>query len=109
MKTEEKFPIIDGLDVIEGYMLYKGETVAWEHKDSGGKMGVDFKPLIEVALVHYNLKVNATNKLKVRFDLEKYFMRRNMMKDGCVLFSKDLYVKVAAINDKYRNENNNNL
>jgi len=102
MIDKEKFPVIDGLDVIEQYMLFKGEHVAFEHEN---KMRVAFKPLIEMAIVHYGLKLNATNKLKVRFDLEKFFMRRGMMFQEVVEFPKQLYVRVAEINNEFRSHN----
>jgi len=83
--------------VIENYLLHRGEDICGIHK----KLGI--KELVDMALVVYSLKVNATNRLRVKFDLEKYFMRRNMIdKKGWISVPEAIYMKVKIENDKYR-------
>ena len=101
MALPEKTQQIDGLHVIEEYLLTKGEHVV--RKD----MTLLFKPLIDFGIILYGMKANATNKLAMKFDLEKYFMRNCLAEfDGHYLdyvkVPQDLYDRVKKINDQYR-------
>lgn len=71
--TERDIKIqIDGFHVIEEFLLTKGEEIVNED------MKIPFKPLIEFGLIVYGMKANATNKLAMKFDLEKFFMRNQV-------------------------------
>lgn len=105
MKTDNNTSVkqeIDGYHVIEEYLLTKGEQIV----DS--EMKTLFKPLVDFGLILYGKKANATNRLAMKFDLERFFMRR------CAgeLYGSDtkyvkvpiaIFEKVKVINDQYRN------
>ena len=96
---------IDGLKVIEEYLLTKGEHIV------SAEMKIQFKPLIDFAIILYGLKANATNRLSVKFELERFFMRRcagelSGSETKYVKVPQNLYDKVKGINDLYRNEQN---
>lgn len=95
--TEE----IDGFKVIEEYLLTKGEQIV------DAKMRIPFKPLIDFGLIMYNKKANATNRLAMKFDLEKFFMRKGAgllsgVETKSVKVPDELYRRVRAVNDQYR-------
>lgn len=92
---------IDGYKVIEEYLLTKGEQIV------SSDMQISFKPLIDFGIIVYGLKANATNKLAMKFDLEKFFMRKcaGIISGGetrIVKVPKELYDRVKKVNDEYR-------
>lgn len=92
---------VDGYKVIEEFLLTKGEDVVRDMK-------IPFKPLIEFGIIVYGLKANATNKLSMKFDLEKFFMRScsgeiSGTETKYVRVPKDIFDRVKIENDKYRN------
>lgn len=92
---------VDGYKVIEEYLLTKGEEIV------GADMKISFKPLIDFGIIVYGLKANATNKLAMKFDLEKFFMRKcaGIITGGetrLVLVPKELYERVKKVNDEFR-------
>lgn len=96
MKTE-----IDGYYVIEEFLLTKGEYIV------NSDMKIPFKPLIEFGLILYSMKANATNKLAMKFDLERFFMRQggailSGVETKSVKVPQSIFDKVKKINDEYR-------
>lgn len=96
----DKKIIIDGYRVIEEFLLTKGEQIVFDNK-------IVFKPLIDFGLIVYGMKVNATNRLAMKFDLEKFFMRANasVMRGSEtieVIVPKYILNNVKAINDQFR-------
>lgn len=92
---------VDGYRVIEEYLLTKGEGVV------SGDMKILFRPLIDFGIIVYNLKINATNRMAMKFDLEKFFMRKCSAEiSGAdiryVKVPKDIYDRVKKVNDGYR-------
>lgn len=95
---------INGLDVIEECLLFKGIEVA------GASKIINIKHLESAAHILYGLKVNATNKLYVGFYLDRFYHRAGLLCDsGRVKVPIDIYNKVKDINDKYKNEHNKNI
>lgn len=104
--VKEKKPVIDGFKVVEEFLLTKGEGIVFEN------LTIPFKPLIDFGIIVYNLKANATNRLSMKFDLERFFMRNNraIMYGTDVRFvkvPKTIFDKVKAVNDQYRNNRPN--
>jgi len=98
LKTYEE---INGLDVIEELLLFKGIEIA------GAVRVVHKKYLDDMAIVLYNLKVNATNRLYVGTQLDKFYHRAGLVCDsGRVKVPKDIYDKVKALNDSYKTKEN---
>lgn len=99
---------IDGFHVIEQFLLTKGEQIVNQ------EMKIPFHPLIEFGIICYGQKANATNKLAMKFDLERYFMRNGSgiisgVETKFVKVPKEIFDRVKSLNDKYRNENNVDL
>lgn len=89
---------INGFDVMEELLLFKGEDFIC--KD----MRVDFKHLLDAAFVLYELKVNSTNKLYVSFYLNRFYKNEGLITpNGSIKVPISIYEKVKAINDNYRN------
>lgn len=100
MKEESK---IDGFKVIEEFILTKGESIV--SKD----MKIPFRPLIDFGLIVYGMKVNATNKMSMKFDLERFFMRRCLgelsgFETKYVKVPQDIFDRVKSINDQFREQ-----
>jgi len=96
---------IDGYRVIEEYLLTKGEQVV------SNDLKIQFKPLIDFGIIVYGMKANATNKLIMKFDLERFFMRKcsGEISGGETKFVKvpaEIYERVKKVNDEFRNEYN---
>lgn len=90
---------IDGLEVIEELLLFKGESIC------GGRevRRVSSKLLDDMALVTYGLKSNATNKLYVGMALDKYYQRAGLVhKSGTIIVPVEIFDRVKEINDQYR-------
>lgn len=96
-QTINKYDEIDGLHVIEEFLLTKGEE--------NYQNIIPLKELESMALVCYGLKVNATNKLNVGIRLDKYFLRQGMMstkRTSSVITPKDIWERVKGVNDQFR-------
>lgn len=92
---------INGFDVIEELLLFKGVEIA------GSARAVHKKYLDDAALILYGLKVNATNLLYVGMQLDKFYQRNGLVCDsGRVKVPKDIYDKVKALNDSYKTKDN---
>ncbi len=92
---------VDGYRVIEEFLLTKGEQIVSK------EMKIPFKPLIDFGIIVYQMKANATNKLAMKFDLEKFFMRKcsgeiSGTETKYVKVPQEIYDKVKGINDQYR-------
>jgi hypothetical protein len=88
---------IDGLKVIEDLLLYKGVEIAGPNKIINAKL------LDDMALVTYGLKVNATNKLYVGMQLDKFYKRAGLVCDsGRIKVPADIYNRCKEINDTYK-------
>lgn len=99
---------VDGYHVIEEFLLTKGESIV----DS--KSTIPFKPLVDFSLILYNKKVNATNRLAMKFDLEKFFMRNcaGELRGTDVQRVKvpfEVYQRVRSINETFRNAKNQDI
>lgn len=98
LKTYEQ---IDGLKVIEDLLLFKGVEIA------GANKIVHLKYLDDMALVSYNLKVNATNRLYVGLHLDKFYRRAGLTCDsGRIKVPIDIYNRVKELNDSYKTKSN---
>lgn len=98
---------VDGYKVIEEFLLTKGEHIVHDMK-------IPFKPLIDFGLIVYGLKANATNKLSMKFDLERFFMRKcageiSGTETKLVKVPKEIFERVKSINDEFRNESSRDL
>jgi hypothetical protein len=96
---------IDGYKVIEEFLLTKGETIVSQD------MRIPFKPLIDFGIIIYGMKANATNKLAMKFDLERFFMRKcagelSGSETRYVKVPQDIFDRVKVVNDQYRNPQN---
>ena len=101
IKTYEE---IDGLEVIEELLLYKGTDIAASTKT------VSQKHLDDMALVHYNLKVNATNRLYVGLILDKYYHRSGLVTSrGTIKVPDDIYNRVKELNDSFKTKDNEHI
>lgn len=88
---------IDALSVIEQYLLFKGER---QYKES---MRVGVNCLIEVGLLHYSLKYNATNKRAMKWYIIRHLQRINMLdKNEQAIIPKEVFDKVEEINNRFR-------
>lgn len=94
IKTYEQ---IDGLKVIEDLLLFKGVEIAGANKTVSAKL------LDDMALVSYGLKVNATNKLYIGLNLDKFFRRAGLVCDsGKIKVPIDIYNRVKELNEGYK-------
>lgn len=92
---------IDGLKVIEELLLFKGVQVA------GATKIVHKKHLDDIALVVYGLKANATNRLYVGMQLDKFYNRAGLVCDsGRVKVPVSIYNRVKELNDSYKTKDN---
>ncbi len=92
---------IDGLAVIEELLLFKGCKIA------GATKIVHKKYLDDMALVLYNLKVNSTNRLYVGMQLDKFYLRNDLVCDsGRVKVPVEIYNRVKKLNDSYKTKQN---
>lgn len=101
-ETLSRYDDIDGLKVIEEYLLFKGT----DDVKRGGC--ILLKSLEKMALITYGLKVNATNSLYVGWHLDKFFKRaglfRNSMLD--VSIPNDIYDRVAVLHKEFKDRPN---
>lgn len=92
---------IDGLVVIEELLLFKGCDIA------GASRIVHKRFLDDMALVHYNLKVNATNRLYVGMQLDKFYLKNGLVCDsGRIKVPIEIYKRVKELNDSYKTQQN---
>lgn len=90
---------IDGLEVIEQYLLFKGTDHLRGHPF------VTKKALDEMAHIHYGLKVNATNKLYVGMYLDKFYKRADLVSsNGKIKVPIEIFIKVDEIHKPYKKE-----
>lgn len=90
---------ISALEVIEELLLFKGLEIAGETRS------VNKKLLDDMALVHYNLKVNSTNKLYVGLHLDRSFLKLGLMlANGKIKVPMEIWEKVRGIHATYRTE-----
>lgn len=106
--TQERPEEIDGFKVIEEFLLTKGEHIVSQ------EMKIPFKPLIDFGIILYGMKANATNKLAMKFDLERFFMRKcagylSGTETKYVRVPQDIFDRVKKVNDQYRNKENQEL
>lgn len=90
-KLIQTYNEIEPLQVLEDYMLTKGES----HK-------IKRKQLDYYALISYGLSHNKTNLIYVGTILDKFFFQNYMIEGDSVKIPTALYAKCKAINDKYR-------
>jgi hypothetical protein len=95
---------VDGYHVIEQFLLTKGEGIVRDMK-------IPFKPLIDFSLIVYGMKANTTNRLAMKFDLERFFMRKcagelSGTETKYVKVPQTIFDSVKAMNDNYRNFQN---
>lgn len=100
--TKMRSKEVDGYKVIEEFLLTKGECVVSK------SMTIPFKPLVDFGIIVYGLKANATNRLAMKFDLERFFMRNNASElsgteTRSIKVPREIYDRVKSINDQYRN------
>lgn len=92
---------IEGLKVIEELLLFKGVEIA------GANRIVHKKYLDDMALVLYNLKVNATNRLYVGLQLDRFYLQYGLVCDsGRIRVPEEIYNRVKKLNDSYKTEQN---
>lgn len=100
-QTLKTYQEINGLDVIEELLLFKGVGIA------GSIRTVHKKYLDDTALALYNLKVNATNRLYVGLQLDRFYLRSGLVCDsGRIRVPNDIYNRVKKLNDSYKTEKN---
>lgn len=88
---------IDGLEIIEQYLLFKGEDSVGEVK------AIIFKKLEDMALIHLGLTVNSTNRLYVGTYLMRFYNHNDLvMMSGKIKIPLKIWERVKEINDKYR-------
>jgi hypothetical protein len=95
---------IDVFHVIEETLLTRGCDIVKNnliHKDW----------LDDIALVVYGLKSNATNKLYVGTALDRLYRKHGLIstsRDKHVIVPAEIYEKVLAINNSYKQKQRNN-
>jgi hypothetical protein len=97
----EKKIEVDGYHVIEEFLLTKGVGVV------NSELMIQFKPLVDFALIVYTKKMNATNRAAMKFDLERFFMRRCAseivgVETKYVKVPMKIFERVKEVNDQYR-------
>lgn len=88
---------IDGFEVIEQLLLFKG--CEFVNNNTVSKKSLD-----DMALLVYQLKSNPTNRLYVGLVLDKFYLQNDLVKSGRIKIPKEIYDKVKAINDSYKNK-----
>lgn len=97
----EAYQEIDGFNVIEELLLFKGVDIA------GATKSVDKKHLDDIALVVYNLESNSTNRLYVGMILDKFYLRNNLVcSSGKIRVPANIYDRVKKLNDSYKTKAN---
>jgi hypothetical protein len=100
-ETIKAYEEIDGFKVIEELLLNKGVEIA------GSTKTVCMKHLERMALITYNFKLNATNKLYVGMKLDKFYLRNCLTTtSGKIKVPNDIYDRVKKLNDSYKNNHN---
>lgn len=96
-ETIKTFEQIDGYDVMRELFIFKGEDRVCRD------MRVDFKLLVEAALVVYDLKYSSNNKLYVSFYLNRFYKKEGLITpNGSIKVPVSIYDECKAINDQYR-------
>ncbi len=100
-RTIKLFDEINGLKVIEEYLLYKGT----DHVRNSRLVHISH--LEKMAHIEYELKVNATNKLYVGWYLDRYFRHNDLFgKDGYVKIPTDIFERVDALHKQFKTHDN---
>jgi hypothetical protein len=89
---------IDGLKVIEDYLLFKGTDYISDDLE------VKLKHLEDMALISYGLKVTATNRLYVGLYLEKFYKRNQIINGSIVFIPKSIFDKVKEIHERFKKD-----
>lgn len=91
------FNDVDGFEVIEQLLLFKGEDYYGEIKV------IPFKALEDMALVHYGLQITPTNRLYVGTYLMKFYKKNDLIQaNGKIKIPLSIYEKAQGINQKFR-------
>lgn len=90
---------IDGLKVIEDYLLFKG-TDNYVHRT------IALSKLEKMAHITYALKVNPTNKLYVGTHLERYYRRADLFTSKGIRIPEDIFQRVAALYNGFKSKQN---
>ncbi len=92
---------IDGMVVLEEYLLFKGTDHIKEFR-------VHIGHLEDMAHVHYGLKVNATNELYVAAYLTKFYKRANMFieQSSQIRIPKDMFERIDTLHKSYKTKDN---
>jgi hypothetical protein len=106
--TSVKSDNVNGWHVVEEFLLTKGEGIV--SKD----MKIPFKPLIDFGIIIYGKKANATNRLAMKFDLERFFMRNGFAvmsgtETQFIRVTKEIFERVKSVNDQYRTTSNQEI
>jgi hypothetical protein len=102
-ETLKAYDGIELMEVIEELLFFKGVDICNSERMAPKKL------LEEIALIHYNLKSNPTNKLYVGWVLDRLLLRNNLASDKrTTMFKvpKAIFDKVKAENDKYKSADN---
>ena len=100
-KNIKTYQDIDGFDVIEELLLFKGIEIA------GTTKSVNKKFLDDIALVIYDLKDNATNRLHIGMLLDRFYMRNDLVcSSGKIRVPSKIYDRVKTLNDSYKTKAN---
>jgi hypothetical protein len=94
-ETIRLYDEIDGLKVIEEFLLFKG-TEGYEDLEC------DVKDLEKMAHMVYGLKVNATNKLYVGWHLHKFLKRNDMLDGSWVRIPKVIFDKAQKMHNEFK-------
>lgn len=89
---------INGVEIIEQYLLFKGEDSIGEIK------AIPFKKLEDMALIHLGLTITPTNRLYVGTYLMRFYNHHGLVTNmsGKIKIPLKVWEEVKAINDKYR-------
>jgi hypothetical protein len=119
MKTVEKrnvvdqetlavYDQIDGLKVIEEFLLFKGTDNLEDKKPRQ----IHMSGLEHAAHIAYGLKVNATNKLYVGWHLDKFYKRAgliNSKEPRLITVPDDIFEKVHTLHAQYKTKANQEI
>ena len=101
-ETYKTYESIDGLKLIEEYLLFKGTD------NFRTSMKIPLSELEKMAYLEYRLKVNATNKLYVGMFLDRFYIRNGLYSEkkgngnASITIPKEIFNKVDEIHKKYK-------
>ncbi len=94
---------IDGLKVVEEYLLFKGT----DHIRNS--MQIHISHLEKMAHIEYGLKVNETNKLYVGMYLDKYYKKNGLFKGSDMKYvrvPKEIFDRVDKLHARFKTADN---